>query len=281
MSIEIPCPSGLRFSARKLRVQELVDLGRAAESNAADGGLGAILSACWEELGEAGPAYPHLQHGSRPDFSRILDGDIVSALVKIRCATIGPMVEIQRVKCEYCGRPPSTPLEFSLEHWTDNPYPEATLNAVAAGSALEATMLNGEAVRFRSPILAHTANLLAAKKKWQRKLQEKGDPRAATALKAADWDPIVLRTTFVESIGDMTKQPVALIEWAAALELDEFYNLHDQYEAADGGMDTKVAYTCEYPNCDWKQERELPLAGEFFRPVRRRARTTEEDLQPS
>lgn len=272
MSIEISCPSGLKFAARNMKVRELETLAKAAQANAADGGLSAILSSCWEELVDPGPAYPALVHGHRPDWSRMLDGDVVVALTRLREASMGPHAEVRKIRCEYCGRPPSRPLEFDLREWEEIPYPETTIQAFAAGLPLETTKPSGGIVKFRPQILGQHAALAAAKKRYQRRLQDQKSPDAQAALKPADWDLLVRQVVFVEELGERSKDPLTLIEWATNLELKDFYFLRDHFSAQEGGLETKIKFTCEHVTCGWDQERDVPLDGEFFRPALRRER---------
>lgn len=283
MSIEIQCPSGMRFRARLMKVRELRDLAVAAETNASDGGLTGLLSACWEELVQPSPAYPFMVEGSQPDWQRVLDGDVTVALLRLRRATLGPLYDFV-ARCGQCGRQQPKDLTVDIDAWQERPYPEAALAACATGAPLEARMLDGTVVRYSPQVIGQHAKLVAAKKRWQSALSRKfggASDQAKKALRPQEWDWLVRQVSVVETLGERSRDSLALIEWADDLDLGEYYHLRDQIMATEGGVDTTVKFTCQFANCEWEQEANVPFAGGFFRPPLKTRPVTEEDGPPA
>lgn len=276
MSVEISCPSGLRYSARPLRVLELKALARANEANDIDGGLPALLGSTFEELIDAGEAYPWLTAGTRPSWEKILDGDATAALVKLRIASMGTDAEFRQA-CENCGRQMKESMAYSLADWDEVPYPQETLRVTAEGGTFSFTTPHGEEIRYRPPLLGQHRQLVAAKKRRQKRLQQARDPHWQKAMRADQTDFLVCQVTHVASLGDKSRDALAVLEWAEQLELGEFYAIREDVHARTGGIETKVSWTCQ--SCEWEQTRDVPLAGDFFLPGLK-PRTTKAELEP-
>lgn len=280
MSVEVTCPSGLRFTARRFKVKELGELARAAEANANDGGLANILSACWEDVVEPGPAYPNLASGIRLDWSRVLDGDVTDSLRQIRIATLGPVYPFH-ARCKHCGRQQPAPLDVSLSDWEVKPYPEETIRAYVSGQPLSTTLPGGDVVRYAPAVLAQHVKLTGAKKRWAKVLEKTyglKDPRGRVAKKP-EWEFVVRHVTHVSSLGERSKDTNAVIEWAENLDLGDLYALQEAVEASEGGVETGVHFRCAFDNCDWDQVQQVPFAGAFFRPEKARKATTETETE--
>jgi hypothetical protein len=81
---EITCPSGLEGTIRKMKVQEARSF--ATQRKAKGDPMGRLLAACWEETLDPGP----YQFDAKVDWSKVLLGDRLYALMGIRIATHGP-----------------------------------------------------------------------------------------------------------------------------------------------------------------------------------------------
>lgn len=262
--IEIACKSGLRFTARPFRVMDLKALARANEANDVDGGLPALLNASFDELIDPGPAYPWLTAGTRPNWDKILDGDVTKTLVDLRIASLGPDAEFRQA-CEHCNRQMEAAMGYSLTDWDEIDFPEETLQMTASGGSFEFTTPRGEIVKYRPSLLGQHKQLVAAKKRYQKRLQQQRDPNWQKAMRPSDEDFLVCQATHVASLGERSKDPLAVLEWTQQLVAGELYAIRDDAHARDGGLETKVTWTCQF--CEWKQERDVPLGGDFFRPA--------------
>jgi hypothetical protein len=274
MTHRIDCPSGLTFGVRTMAVTELMAAAEAYQANDADAGLTRIINQCWEELEDPGPY--KLQTGARPDWNKILDGDVVVATMKMREAALGPMVPMN-FTCEGCGRRQDVPIDVDLRTFTIKPVPENTLKAVREGKPLIATMLDGSKVHYHPNFIGQLARLAVAKKQRQKKLPP---AKLKGSLRAQPYDFLIKQPTYVEALGGKADDMLARFEWAETMPLPEYYNLQEQMAAAEGGVDLSVDATCQHPNCEHEQENlTLPLHGAFWRKAKPKA-TEKEPTDP-
>jgi len=278
--INIVCPSGFAFTMRVMTVTELAHLGQAIEFNEADGGLTRTLNACWEDLVDPGPY--RLNPGTKPDWNKVLDGDVIVATMKLRIASLGPTLAFN-FECERCGRKQPDELDVDLTGFDEKMLPEATRHAVETGVPLVAQQLNGQAVHFHPMLIGQLARLTQIKRQHVKRMKSASTKDIQREMKAQPWDFLVRQVTRVEALGDKAEDVMARMDWARHMPLDDFFHLRDQLAEADCGLDLSIEATCQHVNCGWEQEElTLPLRGAFFRPpTKNRKKATETNDQPS
>lgn len=269
---EVPCPSGLVFTARKLQLSEMLELAEAAEARAVDGGLTRVLSAVWHELIDPGP-YP-FEHGAKPgNWDPLLEGDILSALRRIRVESLGTDIEVT-FRCEHCGRQQEDPIIVDLSVLEERPYPDESRLAHAAGERFTFKLSTDEVIEYQLNTLGGHRKAQQIKQQYRDRLRRNGDPRAAKATRSAAYDPLLQCVTKVPSLGDFIRDAGRFVEWCTKMAFEDFEALSHEIEQRVGGLETKIPAECTF--CDWKQEQfHLPLGGAFWRRTRR-AKTTME-----
>jgi len=257
-------PSGFSFEARKLSADELRQLSEANESNESDGGLTRIINACWEDLVDPGPY--QIASGARPNWDRILDGDVVVAIMQMRRATLGEVVQFN-FECERCGRKQPSSMDVELSSFAVRTLPETTRAALMANKPLVAQQLDGSEVHFHPMLMGQLKRLTDVKRQYQKKLPAHEQKKA---MRAQPWDFLVRQVTHVQKLGDKAADVMERIKWARYMPLDDFFHLQQQFENAECGVDLSVDAVCQHVNCEWEQEDlTLPLRGAFFRMPKR------------
>jgi hypothetical protein len=266
MSYEVACPSGLVFTARKLQVSEMLELAEAAEARAVDGGLTRVLSAVWQDLVSPGP-YP-FQSGAKPgNWDPFLEGDVLSALRRIRIESLGPDVEMN-FKCEHCERQQDDPIVVDISLLEERPYPEESTSAHASGQRFSLTLSTKEVIEYQLNTIGGHRRTQQIKQQYRERLRKSGDSRAAKAMRPAAYDILLQCVTKVPSLGDAIRDASRFIEWCSALSAGDFDAITNAIEDRVGGLETKIPAECAF--CDWRQEHlHLPLVGAFWRRSRR------------
>lgn len=261
------CPSGLIFEARKLRGAELATLAAATERRDAGSGVAEILRATWLSTVEPGPYRFVGAGGAAPDFKRLVNGDVLAALVQARRAVLGDLVDFT-ARCETCGAR-NDDLEANLGELELKPIPQATVQAMQSGDALEAKLLDGRKVKFALATMKTDAYLREQHKQMKRR------PEWATH-KATKIDLTAAQISWVEGLENAKGENVSAefvkrLEWLLGMDVDWIYDLQGKMTEADGGMDTGVEFTCR--ECGWEQKTDFPLGRDFFSPKKKKAAT--------
>lgn len=255
VSYTIDCPSGLVGKIRKMRGAELASLAQASDNAQADG-YGAILGPCWLGIEDPGP-YSFLKQGdARPEWKRLLKGDLIHLLIALRRISMpdGNNYEFA-VKCEECGKRYQWELPLTA-------LPIQTLSEDSAKTLRDGKFFEA---RIRSSGRRVTFDLMRFEQddqveKLMKALEKKrGETRSTTTLV----DLLAAQTSSIEGVGpDILNRYDAL----SALDLDDLYELHRDMQAVDCGVDTAIQTKCTHKKCEWIQDMNLPFGRSFFAP---------------
>lgn len=238
--VTVKCPSGLEGTVRGMKVSEanlfsdrkIVRKGKVFDK---------LLESCWQDTIELGP-YEKL------DWSQALTCDRFWALLMIREATYPGAYEFD-VQCGGCGKPISWEVELS-----ELPYkklPDESAEKIASGhNKFEAQLSDGKKVFFRLQTGA-----------GERRSLRLLDEDSSSTLVAA------VSSRVIEIQGVVSSELRSFIN---DLDLGELLDLVEQFDEADGGVETDIEIECE--KCGNVQEVTIPLGPTFYLPRRRKTR---------
>lgn len=241
MPSAIVCPSGLAGEVRGLKGKEGKLL---ADRSAAKAGstFEKLLSGCWLKTTEA--AIYEVSENASLDWSKVLVADRFYALLQIRGLTFGDDYAFS-VQCQSGGCRERFEWELSLKELPVRPLSDAAKEAFAAGNRIEAH-------------LPHDG-----RKVWFRLMTGADEVRAAVALKNGRdgmlLTALALRIVEIEGVAEKDKR--AFLD---DMEMADATALLDQFDEADGGVETNIEVEC--PHCMGVQEVELPFERGFFLP---------------
>ena len=245
MSMNIVCPSGLSGEIRGLKGKEgkLLSDRTAARAGST---FEKILAGCWTATTD--PGIYDLPPDGAVDWSKVLVADRFYTLLQIRALTFGDEYAFS-VQC---------PLPTCRERfeWTLNlqelpvvRMSEATKAAFKAGNRFETTLPRD------------------GRRVWFRLMTGADEARAATALKAGRDGVLLaavgLRIVEIENVPDQEKR-----KFLDEIEMADATALLDQFDAADGGVETNIEVEC--PSCLGVQDVQLPFERGFFLPTSKR-----------
>ncbi len=281
MSLEIECPSGLAIKvrgltgkdARYLSDQQLMKKGVLTDH---------ILSNCWE--GTLSPGIYKASEEGKIDWSKVLVGDRVYALMQIRIAGKGgdTMYDFP-AQCPFdgCRRKfewtidledlPVQPLSAELKEQFSNglfdlrcvvPGTEQyeLVSSSSSGLVLAKPRRviipgSGTQATYRLQTGADEVALhLQTQKKKKNQAKRDGDEEQADNELI---DMIAMRT---KSVDGVAKEGLA--DYLEAMSLDELARLLDRYDEQDCGVDTKVEIECV--DCKGVYDVNLPFGTDFF-----------------
>jgi hypothetical protein len=243
--IVVDCPSGLQGRVRGLKAREL-NLLSDRKSVRSGEVLDRILRACWTETLNKGP---YTFEGD-PDWETLLQCDRFTALIKIRVATYPDEPYPFDVMCQNaaCG----SKIEWEVDLDKDlpvRPLPAQSIEHVAKGTFFE-TLVGGKKVQWA--LQTGKEEKKATKRKTQITLTQ----------------ALTLRIRQVDDVID----PRLIERWLQDQEMAECRKLMQEFEEADGGIDTTVDVECQ--SCLVEQDVDLPFSEEFFMPRVDRKKTS-------
>lgn len=240
--IEITCPSGLAGVVRGLKVSEERIL---ADRKLAKSGLvvDRLLQACWVETTD--PGIYDFGTGA-PDWSQVLQGDRLFALLRIRAATYGPKFDFA-FSCEGCGQKNDHRIDLIED-----------LPVVTLSDEDRQTYLAGN--RFRAQVGGHSIvfRLLtgADEQRIQKLTRTNRDSPLSTALG--------FRIVSVDGVdGDLGR-------WVRDLPMADASALIDAFDEHDCGVETDIEVECSA--CEMEQDIKLPFDRGFWMPSKAKAR---------
>jgi hypothetical protein len=242
MTMNIICPSGLSGEIRGLKGKEgtLLSDRAAARSGAT---FEKILANCWVATTDAG-VYELPEDGTL-DWSKVLVADRFYTLLQIRALTFGDDY-VFSVQC------PSATCRERFE-WVLNLQ---ELPVVRLSDESKAAFKNGN--RFETTLPRD------GRKVWFRLLNGADEVRAAAALKAnrdgALLAALSVRIIEIENVPDHDRR-----KFLDEIEMADATALLDQFDAADGGVETDIEVEC--PVCLAVQDVQLPFERGFFLPT--------------
>ncbi|NNB86098.1 hypothetical protein HI292_11095 [Corallococcus exiguus] len=249
----ISCPSGLTGRIRGMRVREervLADRKLAKSGGQVD----ELLSACWEEMQEAGP---YAFADGKVDWGRVLQGDRFYALLQVRVLTYGPEYAFA-VPCQSAACRARIDWELDLTQLPVRALSDASRAAFTAGNRFETTLPDaGKRVRFRL--------LTGEDERRLPQLQRAAPEKLLSSV-------LAYRVLDVDGVDARDKR-----RFLEDLTLRDADYLVDEFDRVDCGVDTTLEVEC--PECFMRQEVELPFDRGFFLPgqartTRRRERST-------
>ncbi len=244
--LEVVCPSGLSGSVRGWKAKE-ANLLANRKGNRTGAGFDKMLANCWLTTTDAGP-YKDASNGTL-DWSKVLTCDRFWSLLRIRAATFGSDYEFD-ITCadrRNCGE--KIPWECDLSALPFKELPEESRVKIAAGdNRFEYTLQWGE----------HAGT--AAYFRLQTGLGEK---KAANLIRGQDTRMVVasLASRIIEVDGI---EKGKLIRFLDEMEMADLTAMMDNFDEADGGVETTIEIECNH--CGLLQDIELPLAREFWLP---------------
>lgn len=235
------CPSGLVVTMRGLTTLEADTL---SDRNAARQGMlfTTLLQSCCLGMIDPGP-YPF--ENGKVDWLRVLQGDRMFALLRIRATTYGERYAFS-LNCgnDACGER----FEWKLD-LTDlevKMLPESSIPAVNGG-VLE-TVVRGRRYKFRLPTGKDEIE-------GQKALKNRRNHMMTAALD--------MRITDVDGV-----KPADRTLFLQNLDLGETAEVLAALDEADCGVETDIEVRC--PHCGQIQDTRLPFGRDFFLPKVRR-----------
>lgn len=241
MPIEIVCPSGLTGKIRGLKARE-ADMLADKQAAAKGTNIEDVLRNCWLETID-----PGVYAAGLPSWNKVLYCDRYYTLFQVSRTTFGDAYPFD-VQCTNprCGEP--IEWEVQLSALPLKPLPEASRVAIKAGQN-----------RFETAA--------AGRKVWFRLLDGQAEKDLAELMRANPKKQIVTAAAgrIVEIEGLHFNDRFDFVE---DLELEELQFLMDRFDAADGGLETKLQVSCK---CNWRSIVDLPLEGLLVRRRRKAA----------
>jgi len=242
MPKNIVCPSGLAGTIRGLKAKE-ADMLADRQAAAKGTNIEDVLRNCWLSTNDPGP---YAAAGPALNWSKVLYCDRYFTLLQVSAATFGDNYPFD-VQCgnPRCGEP--VEWEILISSLPVKELPAESRAKIAAGdNRFQAKTKSGVTVFFQ--------------------LQDGSGERAtADLLRANPKRQIVVAASsrILEIQGVHFNDR---LNWVEDLELEEMHDLLEQFDAVDGGVETKIQVTCK---CNWRTVADLPLEGLL---VRRKAR---------
>lgn len=265
MTLIVQCPSGLELLAHPIGGEELITIiDRAKPGADAFDSITAVLASCFEQVIEPGP-YRFLEPEStaRPSFARVLQGDILVAILRLRIASFPKLKGLYEFDfpCSYseCGH--LTPWELDLAELLGNEKlyrslsPDAFMR-VHEGTPFSYKTSDGQTIYYQldTPSLAKPLRDLMTRERRK---------------KTTDVEQVARQLVRVDGLRTQkTNEPVTdlrgLWQWAKRQTAGTLDEVLEAYEASDCGVDTEIRVRCE--ECGKEQDINLPFGKTFFRP---------------
>jgi hypothetical protein len=240
MGDEIICPSGLAGTIRGLKAKEGKLL---ADRTAVRSGqfLDQLLTSCWLET--TNPGIYGLAEGQALDWTKVLVGDRFFVLLRLRAKTFGDRYTFS-IQCPSARCREKFEWEVDLGALEIKPLSDEAKAAYKAGNRFQTALpKDGRKIWFRLLTGADEARIS--------RMPRDRDSAFITAL--------AFRIVEIEGIADTEKR-----KFLDDLELSDATALLDQFDRADGGVETNIEVEC--PFCYGIQEVQLPFGRNFFLP---------------
>src|ERR1041384_7344208 len=224
MTMHIVCPSGLAGEIRGLKGKEgkLLSDRTAARAGAM---FEKILAGCW--LSTSDPGIYDLPEGVAVDWSKVLVADRFYTLLQIRAQTFGSEYAFS-VQCQSPGCRERFEWSLNLQALPVVPLSDAAKTAFKSGNRFETTLPRD------------------GRKVWFRLMTGADEMRAASVLKANRDATLItalgLRIVEIEGVPDQERR-----KFLDDMEMADATALLDQFDQADGGVETTIEVEC--PTC--------------------------------
>jgi hypothetical protein len=291
--MKITLPSGFSGIARKFKaadLQALVDQMDDDTDELSDAGLSSIVKGAWQETTDPGP-YSDMSTGDiRPRWDRMLKGDLVGMLFQIRVGAFRNGREYDFVfRCSSCGKRNEWTIDL-VKHVLQRvkELPQSSYQHLATGDPLETRLHDGTTVLFRlqksdheKPF--HKLRRQQVRKKQRKSLEINAIDRVAMQIVGVfepppGWEPGGENQNLKGQRGrelPFHSNVQRIWQWVHDLDLDDLYDLQDDFEQADCGYHTDIKVRCVKEGCRWEQVVDVPLQRTFLVPTRRSSKKTE------
>lgn len=242
MTTHIVCPSGLAGEIRGLKGKEgkLLSDRTSARAGAT---FEKILAGCW--VATTDPGIYDLPEGGAVDWSKVLVADRFYTLLQIRARTFGDEYAFS-VQCQSQACRERFEWTLNLQELPVVPLSDTAKAAFKAGNRFETR-------------LPHDGRRV-----WFRLMTGADEVRAASVFKAGQGGMLLtalaLRILEIEDVPDHDKR-----KFLDDMEMADAAALLDQFDQADGGVETSIEVEC--PSCLGVQDVELPFERGFFLPT--------------
>jgi len=274
MSIKIVCPSGFAGEARRWKGLEVIKLADSLEDDEdiPDGGMSHLLHGPWETTTNTGP-YRFITEGTtKPDWSRMLKGDILGALYQMRIGSFRDGAnydfdfQCERPRCRK-GTPWTIDLHTILER--EQKLPKESFDAMREGVDHRTTLFDGTELSYKLGSTAIEKDMNALRKQQV----ARGDRLSKTSGMI---DAIAAQVSTVAGARlDIRER----WKWASELDLDDLIDIADKITGSDCGYETEIEVKCMH--CNWVQGLDLPLGKSFLVPTRGRRSKKADHADPS
>jgi hypothetical protein len=205
-----------------------------------------VLASVWEETEAVGEVYDFPDN--EIDWSHVLLCDRFTALLYARVATWGAEYSF-RQQCGACRR--RYTWELDITELEIKPLPQTSIAAYKEGNRFTTTVLDdsGEARKVIFQLVTP---------KLESKIVQAADIAVSDRVTASLAQRIV-------SVEGLDPGKGAIKAWLNDLDMGSLYDLLQELDAYDGGIETEIEIEC--PHCGEREELELPLdRSEFWNP---------------
>ncbi|MCP4675067.1 MAG: hypothetical protein GY854_06100 [Deltaproteobacteria bacterium] len=244
MSEIIICPSGLKGRVRKMKVHEARSFSNRRRNSKGDP-MKRLFSSCWEETLDLGP---YDFDDKRIDWSEVLLGDRLYALMGIRIETHGPEY-VFSVTCQERDCRKRIEWELNLDELPVRMLSDENREVFQNGNRFEMTLPEADTRLWFKMLLGKDEGKLAKKRRGPEELDLS--------------DLLSFRIVEIEGVDKKEKR-----RFIDDLSMSDADFLMDEFDRVDCGIDTAIEIEC--PQCMAVQEVELPFEQTFFMPGKRR-----------
>jgi hypothetical protein len=245
--MRVDFPSGLVAEMRPLTGEQMALIAEQNDGNpSGDSGFQQLLSGCWDSTLDVGP-YSFLKEGNaKPDWKRMLKGDMLTGLIALRQMSITDGDEYEfNVRCSENDCRASIKWTVHLSKLGTKKLSRELQEKVRTGAPIQVEF-NGTPITFKLGTLAQEEPMLLVMKRHNR--------RKVTAVEL-----IASQLISIEGVKDT---PVARWKWVGALTWGELQDLRELLDSYDCGVETSFEVKCT--SCNMEQEVALPLGKRFF-----------------
>lgn len=236
----VTCPSGLKGRARNMKAKEVSAVAGFKKGKGLASPIDPVLKGCWLETLDPGPYT--LKDGA-PDWGKVVAADRFVALALIRQMTWGDYewhIRCQDPECKRSKKPFIWSLDLSALNV--KPLPAESVEKIRAGDNLFEIEVAGRKCTFR--------------------LQTGADETGAPDLEEvpAEERMLVAASFRFLSVEGVEKKDIP--EWVGDLDLPDLVGLEEQFDAPDGGIQTRIGVSC--PDCNLEFAEDIPFGDRAF-----------------
>lgn len=260
-------PSGMTGDVRKIKGTEITVLAEQSEgSGSSDGGFASLLNGCWLRTTDKGP-YPFVAVGdTKPDWERVLKGDVLKGLVDLRRVSLTDGDDFDfDVQCEECRSKIKWSVKLSV--LPVRKLPKESFDAIAEGRPFS-VLISKDGTKHKATFNLQTIG----QEKPIAKLMKQQNRSTGTIV-----DVLCSQIVSIEGVKPDIK---ARHRFLTDLGYGELLDLRAELDSHDCGIDTAIEVRCQNKQCQWEQEVALPLLGRrFFSQKKRPTKKVDDDSE--